>query len=184
MTTQSSTPFFLRGKQIMILINNGLAITNGDEFKPNHLSGQYANGTVYHLHVLEYGTRLVIETGKLVEDTSDEGILNAIDNGKLDIFPLTTYGGKNSVIGLLKSINRRLENIRRIKEYNEKLAKLSAKYPQIPAELLQELKNHDWYFEFSDDISVYRAGNAHKKELLAKLKEINAEDYYHEYLKL
>lgn len=169
---------------MMILINNMLAITNGEDFKPNHLSGQYADGTVYHLHELQYGTRLVIETDKLVEDTTDEGILNAIDNGKLDIFPLTNYGGKNSVIGLFKSINQKLENIRRIKEYNEKVTKLSAKYPQIPAELLQELNNHDWYFGFSDDISVYRAGSAHRKELLAKLKEINAEGYYHEYLTL
>ena len=168
----------------MILINNALAITNGDGFKPNHLSGQYADGTVYHLHELEYGTRLVIETGKLVEDTGDAGILNAIDNGKLDIFPLTTYQGKNSVAGLMKSINQRLENIRRLKEYNEKLVKLNAKYPQIPAELLEELRNHDWYFEFSDDIRVYRNGKQHKDHLLAKLKEINAEGYYHEYLKL
>ena len=168
----------------MILINNGLAITNGEPFQCNHLSGQYADGTIYHLQKLEYGTRLVIETKELIPYNTNDVILQVIDEGKLDIFPLTTHQGRNAVVGLLKDINRKIEAARTAQAFYEKLAKLSAKYPQIPAELLQELKNHDWYFGFSDDISVYRAGSTHRKELLAKLKEINAEGYYHEYLKL
>lgn len=166
----------------MILINNILAITNGEPFQCNHLSGQYVDGTVYHLQKMEYGTRLVIETKKLVENNSDDDIMQAIDEGKLDIFPLTTYQGRNAVVGLLKDVNRRIEDARATQAFYEKLNKLSAKYPQIPEELRQELRNHDWYFEFSDDIKVYRAGKQHKDHLLAKLKEINAEGYYHEYL--
>ena len=166
----------------MILINNILAITNGEPFQCNHLSGQYANGTVYHLQKLEYGTRLVIETKELIPYNTNDVILQAIDEGKLDIFPLTNHGGSNAVVGLLKDINNKIEAARSAQAFYDKLAKLSAKYPQIPAELREELRNHDWYFEFSDDIKVYRAGKQHKDHLLAKLKEINAEGYYHEYL--
>jgi NAD-dependent DNA ligase len=97
---------------------------------------------------------------------------------------LTTYEGRNAVVGLLRDINRKIEDARRAQAFYERIAKLNARYPQIPAELLEELRNHDWYFEFSDDIRVYRNGKQHKDHLLAKLKEINAEGYYHEYLKL
>ena len=168
----------------MLLINDVLAITNGTVFQCNHLTGQYADGTVYYLQKLQYGIGLVIETKMLVEDTTDTGILQAIDEGKMDIFPLTTHRGKNAVITLRKNTNRKIEAALAAKAYQDKLDYLNAKYPQIPPELLAELRNHDWHFKYSDDIKIYRRGNKEKEYLMTKLKEIGAEDHYKEYLNI
>lgn len=168
----------------MFLIHNLLAITNGQNYGTSLVSGSYANGTRYHLHKLEYGTRLVIETPVLVEDTSDEGVLKAIEEGKLNIFPLTTFQGRNPVADLRKRLVEKIENAKRAAVFDSKVSDLNARYSQVSGELREMIRNHDWYYRYTDDIRVYRAGEAREDKIKAALKEVNAEGYYTEYSSL
>lgn len=168
----------------MFLIHNLLAIANGQDYASSFISGSYAGGTRYHLHKLEFGTRLVIETPVLVEDTSDEGVLKAIDDGKLNIFPLTTFQGYDAVASLRKRLVEEIETAKRMAVFDAKVAELNARYPQVTEELCEMLKYHDWYYHYSDDIRVYRAGKAREDKIKEALKEVDAEGYYTEYSSL
>lgn len=168
----------------MFLIHNLLAITNGQNYVSNHISGSYAGGTRYHLRKLEFGTRLVIETPVLVEDTSDEGVLKAIEEGKLNIFPLTTFQGYDAVASLRKRLFEKIEDAKRLAVFDTKVAELNARYPQVSEELREMVRNHDWYYDYSDDIRVYRAGKVREDKIKAALKEVDAEGYYSEYSSL
>ena len=165
----------------MLLINNILAITNGQNYVSNHIGGTYGDGTRYHLRKLEYGTRLVIETPVLVEDTSDEGVLKAIDDGKLDIFPLTTYLGRNTVQELHKRLLEKQETDKKTAVFNAKVDELNARYPQVSEEVRVMVRYHDWYYAYSDSITVYRNGRSSENKILELLREVNAEGYFNEY---
>lgn len=168
----------------MFLIHNLLAITNGQNYVSNHIGGTYGNGTRYHLRKLEYRPRLVVETPVLVEDTSDEGVLKAIEEGKLNIFPLTTFQGRNSVEYLRKTLVEKRETAKRAAVFDSKVSDLNARYSQVSGELREMIRNHDWYYRYTDDIRVYRAGEAREDKIKAALKEVNAEGYYTEYSSL
>lgn len=165
----------------MFLIHNLLAITNGQNYDTGHIGGTYANGTRYYLHKLGYGTRLVIETPVLVEDTSDEGVLKDIEDGKLDIFPLNNFGGRDTVAAHKRGLFENQEAARKVAAFDVKVAELNSRYPQVTEELRKMVKYHDWYYEYSDAGSVYRAGVAREKAIKAALKEVGAEGYFSEY---
>lgn len=165
----------------MFLIHNLLAITNGLHSIRNHIGGTYADGTRYYFDKLDYGTRLVIETPVLVDDPSDTGVLKAIEEGKLNLFPLTTFQGRNSVEDMRKRLTGKIETAKRIAAFDAKVAELNTRYPQVSEELREMVRYHDWYYSYSDDISVYRAGKAREDKIKAALKEVNAEGYYNEY---
>jgi hypothetical protein len=168
----------------MFLIHSLLAITNGQNYVSNHISGSYANGTRYHLRKLEFGTRLVIETPVLVEDTSDEGVLKAIEEGKLNIFPLTMFQGYDAVAGLKKRMVEKIEYYKKLAAFDAGVAELNTRYPQVTKELCEMVRYHDWYYRYTDDIRVYRAGKAREDKIKEALKELNAEGYYTEYSSL
>lgn len=39
-------------------------------------------------------------------------------------------------------------------------------------DLKVRLKNHDWFFEYSDDLRVFRAGVLERMEIVAELKKL------------
>ena len=168
----------------MFLIHNLLAITNGQNYVSNHIGGTYENGTRYHLRILDYGTRLVIETPVLVDDTSDEGVLKAIEQGKLDIFPLTTFQGRNPVVDLSERLSEKIENANKRTAFNAKVAELNARYPQVTEELREMVRYHDWYYHYTDDINAYRDGEVREGKIKDALKEVKAEGYYWDYSNL
>lgn len=176
----------------MLLINHRLAITNGQDYERVYMDGterivgvgSYANGTRYCLYKMGFGTRTVIETPTLVEDTSDEGILKAIEEGKLDIFPLTTYGGKNCVLLLKERVSEKLIASKRKLFFDQGLAVLNEQYPQVTQDIRDMLSNHDWYYMYSDDVNVYRSGKDQRDKIMDLLSAVDAKDYYSEYFKL
>ena len=176
----------------MLLISNRLAITNGEDHERVYVEGtegiagigSYANGTRYCIYKMGFGTRIVIETPTLVEDTSDEGILKAIEEGKLDIFPLTTYGGENCVLLLKERVSEKLIASKRELFFNQGLADLNAQYPQVTQDIRDMLSNHDWYYMYSDDVNVYRSGKDQRDKIMDLLRKSDAEHYYNEYFKL
>lgn len=58
------------------------------------------------------------------------------------------------------------------KRYKEQIAK-NADHKDPVKVLETRLKGHDWFYCYSDDGNVYRGGRAHKKKVLAALKDVD-----------
>jgi hypothetical protein len=155
----------------MILINNSLAITNGEPFQCNHLSGQYADGTVYHLQKLEYGTRLVIETKELIPYNTNDVILQVIDEGKLDIFPLTTYEVQKLDVTKLQVGDEAV-----IGEESYKVTGFAFGKAMISKDKAKS-KKIDSFDNASIIDSVIRADKSIKKESLIKQSKVDIKGY-------
>ena len=166
----------------MIKINGILGITNGDRpfLDFSDKKGTYANGVEYFL----IKGMLVISTEKIVTEEGDEGLLKAAEEGKLDIWPLTTFHNWDN-IGLLKQrLIRKIDETKKIKIFSDKVKELDSRYPSVPNDLRQTVYSLDWYYQYTDDGNVYRRAEEWHDKTFKKLKEIGMESYYTEYKKI
>lgn len=164
----------------MFKINGVLAITNGQPFVGDIDFCQYANGTKYHLH----NGMLVIETPVIFSDTSPEGILKTIEEGKLDFWPINTFRGWNNAGLLRERILKMIDEDHRRKERQKLISELESRFPSLPKELMEKVYNLDHYHEYSDDGAVYRNAQARHEQVLKELRELGMDDFYREYRKI
>lgn len=76
---------------------------------------------------------------------------------------------------------------------HQKLVKepVSHEFPKSPivdfshdSELAEMLKNHDWYYGYSDSLAVYKRGESQRKEILDRLRVLGCfdpDEYYRNY---
>lgn len=163
----------------MFKINGILAITNGERpfLDFNDKKGTYANGIEYYL----IKGMLVISTEKIITDESEEGILKTIEEGSLDIWPLTTFRGWNNIAHLKDSMVKRIDENNKRRVFRNKVLELESRYPTLTADLRESIYNLDWYYQYSDDISVYRNAAARHEKVKKQLEEIGMKNFYDEY---
>ena len=162
----------------MFSINNKVAITNGLPYF-GEITGEYKNGTVVHL---DKGL-FVVETERIVENDPTE-VIQAIDSGKFDIWPLRQYGGRDLISDLREYLYKKLKTETAIKEFQTKVRALEQKWSKIPTELLEEVKSLDFYYDYIDDGGQWRAAKNTHDTALGKLRVIDAEGFYSEYQEL
>lgn len=164
----------------MYKINRKIAITNGErpfiDFSDTRKSN-YANGTVYYI----VDGVLVIETDVIITDTTTEGVLSVIEKGGLDIWPLRHFRGYDNVAKLEQALKDALRCEKEMMEFKQKVLALEQKFPNLPEKIKKKVYNLDHYYEYSDDISVYRNAKAAHEEVIKTLEELNSKEFYVEY---
>ena len=166
----------------MFKINGILAITNGETFIGDViLKGEYANGTKYF--IIE--RTLVISTEKIIDNPNDEQeVLKAIEEGKLDFWPLTTFRGWKNIQNLKGSIVKKIEEDKQRQERKKKVQELESLYPDVPDDLKERIRNLDHYHHYSDDGKVWRHAQDRHDKVIEELNAIGKLDLYKEYRKL
>jgi hypothetical protein len=155
----------------VIKLNGILAVSNGVNL--SGAEGISGSNTLcqYKLLRSKYLPIFVVITDFICDDTPSE-IIAAIDSGKFDFQPLRTFKGRDVVPELRKSLVDKIKQEEAMKRFEEKVALIG-----LTAEELQQLKTVDWYHDYTDDGSVWRAAEARHKKVKASVGEWKYSEY-------
>ena len=70
---------------------------------------------------------------------------------------------RHSVEYYLKTLTSSFELERKTKVFREKVKALEEEYKHLPPEIIRMVKDFDHYYDYSDDITVYRDGVEREK---------------------
>lgn len=172
-------------------INGRLAISNGQELVGPHIwtietqdtrQDDVVLTTGYRRRVGDYGSVAVLWTPQILKNTDDlDEVVSAIKAGKFDIWPLRSYGGKDTIAELLKETELKIQQKEQEANFAAKVELLNKVFPEIPPSLKCRIANFDFWYSMSDDGNVYRNGVAKEAELIKELKLIGCEPYFKKY---
>jgi hypothetical protein len=155
----------------MIKLNGILAVSNGVNMID--VEGIMGTNTIcrYKLIRDKYLPVFVVITDFICDDTPSE-IIAAIDSGKFDLKPLRTFKGRDVIPELRKSLVDKIKHEEAKKRFDKRVTLIG-----LSAEELQQLKTVDWYHDYTDDGSVWRAAEARHKEVKSSVGEWKYSEY-------
>lgn len=193
MTTTTEPRIFDHHQSRLIFVNARLALTNGHLVRGSLIWTDHVSGTVYSTGnprhqdsgLSTWNSYALFYSPKLVEDPQNkEEVLQAINDGKFDIFPFQTEHGKGLIYHMKQGLETSIKQERRQRDYDQQLEVLEAKYPQVDSDLKRRVRNFDKYYEMSDDHSVYTRGVFEQAKLTEELIACGAPDYMKEFMRI
>jgi hypothetical protein len=139
---------------------------------------EYKNGSTASI----FQGKFVLITPEIIADTSTEALKKVVvDDKVLDGFwPLKHFAGYD----MLQFMKDNLISRMLVKEKEKNIQLFLDDYPHVPVKLIEEIRNHDYYYSQSDDIRSYRAGKAQAESITTQLKELGVEEFYGKFIKL
>lgn len=180
----------------MIIISHNVAISNGEDMsgKTKHQS-VLKDGTKYHIGLtvenpqLRYtisqtGSMYILETEHICDPTDNIALIKAIEYGKFERFPLRSFNNCDLVRNFHNIVLTRIASARQTEERNQKVQDLQSKYPTVSFEVFELLSRLDWYYNYTDDIKVWRAAKNRHDDMKQKLTQLNAIGLYQDYISM
>lgn len=167
----------------MLMITHNVAVSNGMDLSEitDQAKVVYKNGVVAYI---KEGLFLLV-TEKLIPtfqlETYPDDIISLIQTGKLDLWPLRKFNGKDLIEDFLQRTIRKKElgDLKKIE--NAKVDEICSKYPQVSEDLKDKMLNLDMYYDYIDDGSQWRAAKQTHDIVINALKEVGAENLYKEF---
>lgn len=122
----------------------------------------------------------VLPTSKLMPSellTSPEALLKALESGFFDIDFLKTYADGKSLEKMHERLSKQVKASQREQRIAQMLLELNEKFPNLSPELRERVKNHDFFYDYSDDINVWRNGMERSAKLQKDLKAVGCLEY-------
>lgn len=129
----------------------------------------------------------VLSTPRLVSRelaTSPETLLQAFESGLFDIFDihlLKTYADGKSLEKMQERLSKQVKASQREQRIAQMLQELNEKFPNLSPELRERVKNHDFFYDYSDDINVWRNGMERSAKLQKDLEAVGCLEYMKAY---
>lgn len=167
----------------MIKINGTILLSNGLDvnLEEGMHAGQYADGTKYI--VSGYKIIFITERISVFNEPDDEAMLALYEAGWFDLWFLKNFNGKDYRFAR-PELHARIEEKKQREERKKKVQELESKYPEVPDELKERIRNLDHYHEYGDDGKVWRNAQDRHDKVIEELNAIGKLDLYKEYRKL
>lgn len=170
-------------EETRVHLGYGVYLSNGSGRGEQELEGvQLVNGVPYRYFLNGY--RITYVTNHWLDDIKDLGKLDKLLTGDqlYAVFPFfRNFRGHDIVDIASANVKQRLKELERHNQYKAKIRALTARYPQVPEDLVDQLYNFDWTYTFSDDNSSWRAGARREEELIKCLERYNAKSLFKEW---